>query len=276
MRPHTIGRLWGRYLEARSKLDTDARTPDKKRALSLEAEQLRERLVINYSPLVKYVAGRVSARMTGAIDREDFLSSGLIGLLNAIETYDPGREVKFETYAISKIRWAILDEARKEDALPRRTRSRSRQIDTARRELTQQLQREPTEAELAEKSALSISDYRSVVQQQNRAKTRALETGTSEEEGQLPGPQIADQEAIDPENAIEQVERQDELISAMRELTEKERTVVTLYFYEDLTLREIGQALGLTEGRISQILKNTLGKLRWFISDDQSAPGLFV
>ncbi len=275
MSPQTVGRLWMQYSEARSKLAEDRLPEERRRSLKQQAEQLRDRLLFNYSPLVKYVIGRVSARMTGAVDREDFMSTGLVGLLNAIETYDSERGAKFETYAISKIRWAMLDEARKEDSLPRRTRSRARQVETARRELTQQLQREPNEAELAEKIDLSVSEYRSVMQQQDRSQTSSLEA-QSIEDGRTFGPQIADEAAIDPESAVEQTERQQELMSAMRELSDKERTVVTLYFYEDLTLREIGQALGLTEGRISQILKKTLGKLRGFIGDDYLSSGSFV
>lgn len=275
MSPQTVGRLWMQYSEARSKLAEDRLPEERRRSLKQQAEQLRDRLLFNYSPLVKYVIGRVSARMTGVVDREDFMSTGLVGLLNAIETYDSERGAKFETYAISKIRWAMLDEARKEDSLPRRTRSRARQVETARRELTQQMQREPNEAELAEKADLSVSEYRSVMQQQGRSQTSSLEA-QSIEDGRTFGPQIADEAAIDPESAVEQTERQQELMSAMRELSDKERTVVTLYFYEDLTLREIGQALGLTEGRISQILKKTLGKLRGFIGDDYLSSGSFV
>ena len=276
MSQQTLGRLWAQYFEIRSALSEDALPPEQTEKLEQRAEQVQERLLVNYSPLVKYVTGRVSARMTGALDREDFMSSGLIGLLNAIETYDPDRNTKFETYAISKIRWAMLDEARKEDSLPRRTRSRARQIDAARRELLQQLQREPTESELAENSGLSLADYRSVMQQQDRAQTRPLETREIGEGDQAFRPQIADEAAVDPESVVEQAERREELISAMRELSDKERTVVTLYFYEDLTLREIGQALNLTEGRISQILKKTLGKLRNFIGEDRLVSGSFV
>ena len=276
MSSQTIGRLWAQYLGTRSTLLANDLPAEKKRNLEQQTDQLRDRLLVNYSPLVKYVTGRVSARMTGAVDREDFMSSGLMGLLSAIETYDPEREAKFETYAISKIRWAMLDEARKEDSLPRRTRSRARQIETARRDLFQQLQRDPSETELAEKAGLSISDYRGVVQQQDRSKISSLEVQVDEEDSQTFGPQIADEAAADPESAVEQVERREELVLAMRELSEKERTVVTLYFYEDLTLREIGQALGLTEGRISQILKKTLGKLRNLIGDDHWVSGSFV
>lgn len=273
MSPQTIGRLWNQYLEARSASYSNGQPDDK--VLEQHVVRLRDRLLVNYSPLVKYVTGRISARMTGAVDREDFMSAGLLGLMNAIETYDPEREAKFETYAISKIRWAMLDEARKEDPLPRRTRSRVRQIEVVRRELAQQLQREPTESELAEESGLSLADYRSVAQQHDRSQTGSLEAHTSEEDRTF-GPQITDEAAEDPESAVEQVEQREELVSAMKELSEKERTVVTLYFYEDLTLREIGQAMGLTEGRISQILKATLGKLRSFIGDDYMVTGNFV
>lgn len=276
MRPQTIGHLWAQYHETRWNLTDDGLSAETRKSLEQEADRLRDRLLVNYSPLVKYVTGRVSARMTGALDREDFMSSGLIGLLNAIQTYDPEREAKFETYAISKIHWAMLDEARKEDSLPRRTRSRARQIEAARRELTQQLQREPTEAEVAQKSNLSVSDYRSAMQQQDLSQTNPLEESTVGEDGRAFGRQIADHATVEPESAVEQVERREELVSAMRELSEKERTVVTLYFYEDLTLREIGQALGLTEGRISQILKKTLGELRNFISEDHLTSSSFV
>lgn len=276
MSEQMVGRLWSQYFQARSELSADEPPGEKRRNREQHVVQLRDRLLVNYSPLVKYVTGRVSARMTGAVDREDFMSIGLVGLLNAIQTFDSDREAKFETYAISKIRWAILDEARKEDTLPRRTRSRLRQVETARRELIWQLQREPTEAELAAKSELGIADYRSVMRQQEYSKTLSLEGRTVDQDSSGAGLQIADETDLDPDSALEKAERRKELISAMRELSDKERTVVTLYFYEGLTLREIGQALGLTEGRISQILKKTLGKLRDFIGDDLLSYGDFV
>lgn len=273
MTPQKIGRLWEQYLEAREALSKNHVPRGERESQDQLAVQLRDRLLINYSPLVKYVTGRVAARMTGAVDREDFNSAGLVGLLNAIQTYDPAREVKFETYAISKIRWAILDEARKVDSLPRRTRSRTRGVETARRELVQKLHREPTESELAQKAGLSLGEYRSVVQQQTQAQTRSLDAQTTEEGVRDTGPQIADEAVEDPESSLEQEEMREELVTAMSELSERERTVVTLYFYENLTLREIGQALGLTEGRISQILKKTLRKLRDFMGEDKMFSG---
>src|SRR5215213_10729535 len=108
-----------------------------RRSAEREARGLRDRLVVNYSPLVKYVAGRISGRVGGPLDQEDVVASGLFGLLKAVETYDPGRRTKFESYAISKIRWSILDELRKADSPSRRTRLRAHQIDRASEELVQ-------------------------------------------------------------------------------------------------------------------------------------------
>lgn len=272
----TVGELWAEYLEVRSALSRNGLLSEEAERLQHRADQLRDCLLVNYSPLVKYVTGRVSARMIGAVDREDFMSAGMIGLLDAIRTFDPEREVKFETYAISKIRWAMLDEARKEDSLPRRTRSRLREVETARRELTQELYREPTESEVAEKTGLGLSEIRDATQQQVRSQTKSFEAQAVDQESSALEAQIADEAAEDPESSVEQDEVRRELVTAMQSLSERERTVVTLYFYENLTLREIGQALGVTEGRISQILKRTLGKLRDFIGTDQQFSGGFV
>lgn len=276
MSTRTVGELWAEYLEVRSALSRNGLLSEEAERLQHRADQLRDCLLVNYSPLVKYVTGRVSARMIGAVDREDFMSAGMIGLLDAIRTFDPEREVKFETYAISKIRWAMLDEARKEDSLPRRTRSRLREVETARRELTQELYREPTESEVAEKTGLGLSEIRDATQQQVRSQTKSFEAQAVDQESSALEAQIADEAAEDPESSVEQDEVRRELVTAMQSLSERERTVVTLYFYENLTLREIGQALGVTEGRISQILKRTLGKLRDFIGTDQQFSGGFV
>lgn len=276
MSTRTVGELWAEYLEVRSALSRNGLLSEETERLQYRADQLRDCLLVNYSPLVKYVTGRVSARMIGAVDREDFMSAGMIGLLDAIRTFDPEREVKFETYAISKIRWAMLDEARKEDSLPRRTRSRLREVETARRELTQELYREPTELEIADKTGLDPSEIRDATQQQVRSQTKSFEAQAVDQESSALEAQIADEAAEDPESSVEQDEVRRELVTAMQSLSERERTVVTLYFYENLTLREIGQALGVTEGRISQILKRTLGKLRDFIGTDQQFSGGFV
>lgn len=265
----TVGRLWRRYMELRRRLRGSAAETEPARRTELEARQLRDRLVVNYSPLVKYVAGRVGARMTGAVDHEDFMSWGILGLLSAVETYDPGHGTKFETYAISKIRWSILDEFRKEDRLPRRVRAQVQDLERAKGRLSQELRRSPTQAEVAREAGISAERHRAVLEQYSRASVSSLEARLEYEDGLGDGLAgvVVDSTAADPYAEAERGELRDRLIAALETLREQERLVATFYFYEGLTLKEIGQAMGLTEGRISQILRKALEKLRSVLSD---------
>src|SRR3989337_2014844 len=143
-----------------------------------ESGQLRDRLVVNYSPLVKYVANRVGARVPGSVEQEDMVSWGVLGLLDAIETYDPdhpGRKAKFESYAISKIRGAILDEREKQDGMPRHARSRAREVEKTRIKLAQELRRPPTEAEIAEEAEMEVAEYHDFLGKYSRAHVASLE-----------------------------------------------------------------------------------------------------
>jgi RNA polymerase sigma factor for flagellar operon FliA len=266
----TLGALWSRYLEARNRLAEDDISCVERRLAEREARGLRDRLVVNYSPLVKYVAGRVSGRMSGPLDQEDVISSGLFGLLNAVETYDPGRRTKFESYAISKIRWSILDELRKVDPLSRRARLRAHQTERARDELVQILGRAPTESELVTHLGISVIEYRTFLDQYARAQVRSLEARLECQDGPVGGLHdlIGDHAATDPESAVEVAEVRARLVRAIQGLGEQERVVTTFYYYEGLTLREIGRALDLTEGRISQILHRALMRLRHSLSED--------
>jgi RNA polymerase sigma factor for flagellar operon FliA len=203
----TVRRLWERYLEARERLEANGKfsngagRSDAKR----EAGQLRARLVINYSPLVKYVAGRVGARLPpGAVGQEDMVSWGILGLLDAIETYEPdhpGTKAKFETYAISKIRWAILDQLRSQDWVPRRLRARAREVERARIKLAQELRRPPTEAEIAEEADMELAEYHDFLEKYSRAHVASLEAHLEADGG--PGIEygalVGDPSAIDPQ-----------------------------------------------------------------------------
>lgn len=266
----TIGALWSRYFEVKDLLEADDASRVELRSVEREARNLRDRLVVNYSPLVRYVAGRSSGRMGGPLDQEDLISSGLVGLLGAVETFDPGRRTKFESYAISKIRWSILDELRKVDPLSRRTRLRAHQIDRARDELVQKLGRAPTESELVRSLGISVTELRAFLDQYARAQVRSLETSQEFNGGPVRGLHdlISDQAATDPASAAEVAEVRTRLIRAIGCLGEKERVVTTFYYYEGLTLREIGRALDLTEGRISQILHAALRRLRHSLSEE--------
>jgi RNA polymerase sigma factor for flagellar operon FliA len=265
----TLGWLWSRYFEARDALSDRGMSVAERRTSERELKGLRDRLVVNYSPLVRYVAGRISARMIGPVDREDMLSWGVLGLLDAIETYDPARRTKFESYAISKIRWSILDELRKADPLTRRVRRRVREVDLTKGELAQRLGRVPTEKEVAQELGVGIAEHREFLERCSRVQVGSLEARL--ESAESPGAElhglVADSRAVDPESAAEAAELRARLVEAIKTLGEQERVVTTFYFYEGLTLREIGGALNLTEGRISQILHRALAKLREALSE---------
>ncbi len=264
MRRGTIGWLWTRYLEVRATLETMDVAVAEREGAEREARQLRDRLVVNYSPLVKYVAGRLVARLIAPVEIEDVLSWGVFGLLEAVETYDPGRRTKFESYAISKIRWSILDELRRLDPLTRRVRRRAREVEAVRSELAQRLGRTPTEEEVAREMGVGLEEHGAFLAGLLRAQVGSLEAvldpggGTGRDLHQL----VADRRAPDPESAAEDAEVRARLAQAIDELAEKERIVTTFYYYDGLTLKEIGGALNLTEGRISQILHKSLDKLR--------------
>jgi len=272
----TLGDLWERYLCVRGLAVAEIRCPVERRKVEREAKALRERLVVNYSPLARYVAGRIPTRATGTLDREDVLAWGLYGLLGAVETYDPSRPAKFETYAISKIRWSILDELRKADPLPRSARLRTQKMERVRSELTQRYGRAPTEAEIANALGVSLTDHRAFLDRVARSKVGSLEAGCEVMEGGLHD-LVADRFAADPGRAAERAEVRAMLGRAIEELGEQERVVTTFYYYEGLTLREIGGILGLTEGRISQILRAAMIRLRGSLSDAvyllEGAPG---
>lgn len=266
----TVGRLWSRYFEVgRHLAESVGNESEARRTLEREADQLRDRLLVNYSPLVKYVAGRVGGRMTGTVDQQDFMAWGIEGLLNAIQTYDPGRGAKFESYAISKIRWAILDDFRKEDWVPRRVRSHIQQTETAKVRITQQLRRPPTEEELARAVGVSVEKHRAMLEQYSRAAVWSLDARIESEDGagSRYGELVEDSAATDPQAEVERDETRVRLVDALERLAESERLVATFYFYEGLTLKEIGKAMNLTEGRISQILRRALERLRADLSD---------
>ncbi len=273
----TIRRLWKRYLEARERIEANGKLPNGTMRSETEREsgQLRDRLVVNYSPLVKYVANRVGARVPRVVEQEDMFSWGVLGLLDAIETYDPdypGRKAKFESYAISKIRWAILDQLRSQDWVPRRIRSRAREVEKARIKLAQELRRPPTEAEIAEEAGMEVAQYHDFLGKYSRAHVISLEARLKVEGGSgiEYGALVGDSSADDPQSRASLQDLRAQLADAIGQLEEREKLITTFYFYEGLTLKEIGQALSLTEGRVSQILKRALTRLRDLIEEPSS------
>ncbi len=281
MTDRTVGRLWMRYLKVRGELLQSASEGEKSEEyleMEREAGRLRDRLVINYSPLVKYVASRVGARVPGVVEQEDMISWGVLGLLDAVETYDPdrtGKKAKFESYAISKVRWSILDHLRSQDWVPRRVRVRAQEVETATAWLTQELRRAPTEAEIAGELGIEVEEYHNFLDQYSRAQVVSLEARLEVEgrSGVEYGALVRDLSAADPQSQADNGDLRAQLIAAIGELEERERLVATFYFYEGLTLKEIGKALDLTEGRVSQILRVALAKLRQHLKGSPLARG---
>jgi RNA polymerase sigma factor FliA len=236
---------------------------------------LRDRLIITYSPLVKFVAGRLGASLPAHVDEQDLVSYGLLGLIGAIERYDPGREIKFETYAISRIRGAIIDELRSLDWVPRSVRTRAREIERAIADLERQLMRAPTDEEIAGKLGISGGELEDSLSEISRSSMAALDELWTPSAG---GDQISlidtieDTSGPDPESSLEQTELKEALGEAIARLPEREKLVVTLYYYEELTLREIGEVLGVTESRVSQLHTKAVLRLKARLSGPMREP----
>jgi RNA polymerase sigma factor for flagellar operon FliA len=229
-------------------------------------QRARERLVVAYAPLVKYVAGRMSSGLPAHVEESDLISYGLTGLISAIERFDLSREIKFETYAITRIRGSIIDELRTLDWVPRSVRARARDIERANQKLEARLQRAPTDEEMASELEMSVQDFQDALVQISHSTIVALdELWTVSDSG---GDQVSlldtlpDRGAPDPQAIVDQGEVRDRIADAIAALPEREKLVIALYYYENLTLREIGEVLGVTESRVSQLHTKAVLRLR--------------
>ena len=236
-------------------------------------ERLRERLILHYSPLVKYVAGRVGVGLPPNIEQADLVSYGIFGLIDAIEKFDIERAIKFETYAISRIRGAIIDELRSIDWIPRSVRYKAREVEKAYAALEARLHRTPTEAEVAGELGIALEDLHTIFSQVSFVNVVALDellTAGGEKGDKLSlVDTLEDTKAEDPVAAFETEETKYLLAKAINTLPEREKIVVTLYYYEGLTLAEIGQVLGVTESRICQMHTKAVLQLRGKLADQK-------
>jgi RNA polymerase sigma factor for flagellar operon FliA len=227
---------------------------------------VRERLILHYSPLVKYVAGRVGVGLPPNIEQADLVSYGIFGLIDAIEKFDIERAIKFETYAISRIRGAIIDELRALDWIPRSVRSKAREVEKAYAALEAELHRTPTEPEVAARMGIALEDLHQIFSQVSYVNVVALDelmsVGGEKGDSLSLGDTLKDHKAEDPVLAFEGEETKFLLARAIDQLPEREKIVVTLYYYEGLTLAEIGRVLGVTESRICQMHTKAVVQLR--------------
>ena len=226
----------------------------------------RERLVVAYSPMVKFVAGRLGAGLPSHVDDADLISYGLMGLIGAIERFEPERGIKFETFAMTRIRGAIIDELRSLDWVPRSVRARAREIEAAQAKLEHELQRAPSETELAGRLEMSEKDLQAALLEIANSSVYALDElwTVSDSSGDQVSllDTIADEAAADPQEALTTSEVKERLAEAIASLPEREQLVVALYYYENLTLREIGEVLGVTESRVSQLHTKAVMRLK--------------
>ena len=226
-------------------------------------QDLREKLILEYAPLVKLVAGRLGMYLGNNVEFDDLVGYGIFGLIDAIDKFDAFKEVKFETYASLRIRGAILDQIRKMDWIPRTVRQRQRQIDQVMTKLQAEKGREATDEEIASELGISEDEY---YDWQSQMKITGL---VSLNEYLETGSDIANESRSrvsedfrQPESVIEKEELKQKLMEAIELLTEKERTVISFYYYEEMTLKEISAVLEVSESRVSQLHTRALAKMK--------------
>jgi RNA polymerase sigma factor FliA len=231
----------------------------------------RERLILTYAPLVKYVAGRMSSALPAHVEEADLISYGLQGLIGAVERFDPGRQVKFETYAVARIKGSIIDELRSLDWVPRSVRARAREIERKSAELEHRLQRAPTDEELAGALNMTLEEFETAITQIHNSSIVALDEMWTVSSGGEPLSlidTIGDSRLTDPAALLDVTELRDTLADAIARLPDREKIVIALYYYDGLTLREIGEVLGVTESRVSQLHTKAILRLKGRLQGD--------
>ena len=247
-------KLWDRYHKTRS-------------------PELREQLILEYANVVNLVAGRLSMYLGYTVDYDDLVGYGIFGLIDAIDKYDMAKNVKFETHASLRIRGSILDQIRKMDWIPRTLRQKQKKMETAVTKLESELGRAATSQEVADELGIAVEEYENWKAEAEFTNLVSLddylEQGT---EGRMETFGATFQQ---PESAIQKKELKEMLVDALKKLTEKEQKVITLYYYEELTLKEISQILSVSESRISQLHTKALQKIKVQLGDSVDLLNLF-
>jgi RNA polymerase sigma factor for flagellar operon FliA len=227
--------------------------------------EIRDALVRQYAPLVKYVAGKVAVGMPHNVEFDDLVGYGVFGLFDAIEKFDPDKHVKFKTYAVTRIRGAIFDELRSIDWVPRSVRQKTREIEDTVRRLEASLGRAASDQEIANELGMTLKDFEKVMMRISSTSILSLNdvwyTGEDNDKVSI-ADSIESPQSLNPDTIVEKDEIKRVIIQSIQELPEKEKKVLVLYYYEDLTLKEIGQILEVTESRISQLHTKAIVRLR--------------
>ena len=223
--------------------------------------ELREQLIVEYAPLVKLVAGRLSMYLGYNVEYDDLVSYGVFGLIDAIDKFDVSKDVKFETYASLRIRGSILDQIRRMDWIPRTVRQRQRKIDEAVKEIEMETGKSATDEQIAERLGVSGEEY---TDWQSQMKvTNVVSLNEFVEQGTEPAMDArSNSHFAQPEDVVEEAELKKVLAETLELLTDRERKVITLYYYEDLTLKEISKVLEVSESRVSQLHTKALAKMK--------------
>ncbi len=230
---------------------------------------IREQIIIEYVPLVKLVAGRLSVYLGSNVEYDDLVGYGIFGLIDAIDKFDYGKGIKFETYASLRIRGSILDQIRKMDWIPRSVRQKQKSIETAIRKIELEKGTNYTDEDIANELGISENEYLNWLGQTNISNLASLDD-FMEQGNEVRNSSNPSYMRIEPEAVVEERELKDSLLKAMESLTEKERMVVVLYYYEELTLKEISSVMDVSESRVSQLHSKALKKMKTFLGEDLS------
>ncbi len=227
--------------------------------------RIRDKFVKQYAPLVKYVAGKVAIGMPHNVEFDDLVGFGVFGLFDAIEKFDPEKHVKFKTYAVTRIRGAIFDELRSIDWVPRSVRQKTREVEDIIRKLETSLGRTATDREIAKELGVSLKDFQKLMLKISGTSVLSLNdvwyTGEDSDKVSI-AESIESPQSLNPDTIVEKDEIKRVIIDAINELPDKEKKVLVLYYYEDLTLKEIGKVLEVTESRVSQLHTKAIMRLR--------------
>lgn len=232
----------------------------------MDDRSARERLILVYAPIVSHVSRRIAGGLPGHVETSDLVSFGMLGLMEAVDRFDPERDVKFETFATLRIRGAIMDELRALDWAPRSIRSRAREVERAHTKLERRFQRDATDTEVADEMKISVEELASIMTRIAGASLVALDETRTANDGSEDSialrDSIKDPSGVDPAQEMDATEATDMLTAAVDGLPDREKLVVALHYYESLTLKEIGELLGVTESRVSQLHAKAVGRLK--------------